>query len=390
MRIPKVAVIDTGINPNWVPAEVSFDNYDIVNKGLVKAVSHDPEPSYPHATYCYITFREQVDVPYHLISINTFDENTNTNTFNKIIIALEWCAQNSIDLVLMSLGTKNYTLFPKVAKAINALPNTIVVAACCNSNTITYPACLPNVIGVRHCDVAELSDGFAYITDAYDNIDVLTCVPNASNSIAVPTIAAHICRYIAEGAEGIDAIRQKLKENAVPECSLKNMRFYKDLLKNWSKIEIPIISLPESIPGGADKVKELMQAYVQTGYKAVCLSNIWNTSSQDFIFGLSLGDRLRFHFEHMTYEDEESSRISTEAALPDLIELYYNYTAPNILFLHMDQDVALELPVHVRPNILIGEDWIEAEVVHLQEKIGELILELVSDDFVSDDVDIAC
>jgi len=279
----------------------------------------------------------------------------------------------------MSLGTRNFQEFPKISSAINAMPNTIIVAACNNNNTITYPACLTNVIGVRHCDLPNLSEKFAYLPNAYDNIDVLTCVPDGSNSMAAPVIAAHICNYLSDGIKGIDAIRQKLKENAIQDNSFADYNFYRSLLNNWRRINVPIISLPEHIPGGINKVKELMESYINEGFKAACLSNEWDTSAEHYVFNLSLQN------EYLQSRPLQSMDVPhKDIPLPDLIELYYNYTDPTILFLHMDQNKAEKLPPSVSPNIFIGEDWIKADVQSLYDKIAELLNELFSNDKITD------
>lgn len=93
--------------------------------------------------------------------------------------ALNWCAEREIDVIHMSIGTQQYQDFPSVNEAVSHLTKcfpSIIIAACNNENTLTLPACLSNVIGVRHCSKHNLQGAFAYNSSTYDQIEVMTCV----------------------------------------------------------------------------------------------------------------------------------------------------------------------------------------------------------------------
>jgi len=332
MKIPRLAIIDDGLHLSCIPKNQSVEFFtadrDIIRQG---GVSDD---DFSHGTICYNVFRSFVKVPYHLISIKVLNSETGTGTKNSLLSALQWCSHQNIDLIHMSMGTRQYLDFAPIIDAVKILTETIIVAACNNYNTITFPACLPNVIGVRHCNVKKLKGKFVYVDAPYDQIELMTYTENVSNSIAAPVISAQVCGYLAHGYTDLEIIRQKLKEDSIQDTSFLSYDFYKNLLIEWETVQVPVIVLPEDTPETIAKLRTLISTFVQDGYRAVALSSTQETNILDYIF-------------HLGWKGKP-------IALSNIIELYYNFTLPDILFLHIPLRDALDLPKNMQPDIIIG------------------------------------
>lgn len=269
MKIIKIVFIDDGINECYVPETQKFESY-IVYENSVRpekvSTSH-----FGHANLCYRIFHDHVRVPYHLISIKILDAPGGKGNKYALTAALNWCADREIDIIHMSVGTQQYQDFPIVNEAVSRLTrcsHTIIIAACNNANTLTLPACLSNVIGVRHCSNQDLQGAFAYNSSSYDQIEVITCVDDllvshggdeiikhGTNSIAVPYIAAHICNYIVQGLHHINEIRTALKNNATTKSSFFSRTFYRSLIKR-EELYIPIIALADYSRSSMMKLKK--------------------------------------------------------------------------------------------------------------------------------------
>jgi hypothetical protein len=260
-----------------------------------------------HADIVYKAFCNSVRVPFRPVSIKVMND-TGTGYHKDFVQALGQCAAQKIDIINLSIGTQQYTDFAAIATAVNSLPNTVIIAACCNENRLTFPACLPRVIGVR-CDFGKkMSKGFAYLSRPYDNIEVIVGGASA-NSIAAPLVSAQVCEYIAQGCTGEQEIRKRLREDAVP--FEPDYDYYASIVKPWEPIEVPVLAMQSGMSVPVHLLREL----VDDGYRPIFLSTTEETDCQNFIFQLN--------------------RIGKEKAdTAALVNLYYNFTRPDIIFIH--------------------------------------------------------
>ena len=360
MKIPTIAIIDDGIDPSHLsksqPCNFFIAGLDDVQPDEKPSVSYTDFTS--HATACYKILKENTNAAHQLISIKVLKPETGTGTKKTLINALKWCANHGgIDIIHMSMGTSQYLDFSSITKAIKVLHNSVIIAACSNKNTLTLPACLPQVIGVRHCDVKKLQNKFTYNPTPYDGIELMTHTENASNSLAAPVVTARVCEYISQGVEGTDAIRKRLMEDSVQYTP--DFQLYKGLLPFWENFAIPVITIPDHIPGGVDKLKALITAFIQDGYRAVGLTLSQKTSIEDCIFKLS-------------WQNENISLLG-------LIELYYNFTWPDIIFLHMGFQKISTLPEKMQADIIIGQQTDRTstcECLDINESAENLLIQI--------------
>lgn len=144
-------------------------------------------------------------------SIKVLDNNGG-GTLQALIKGVELCLEMNVDIIHMSIGTirfyKTAKLFKLLEKA--AEKKICVIAAQSNSMLYTIPACLKEVIGVRHSDECLPEDYIIQINN-WDGVDILTSsrhhitIKNEgekillpSNSFATPYITSLIANIISE------------------------------------------------------------------------------------------------------------------------------------------------------------------------------------------------
>lgn len=202
----KIAVIDNGID------EARF-NIDIGNKvyvnGIGKCVTDDKDMStvnFTHGTICAQIIDENA-VDATLYSVRILDEG-GKGLINSLAPALEWCYQNGIRLVNLSLGTTHFHDKSIICQIINryAYKGLIIVAATSNSGYTTYPASFSNVVSVemgevlRFAELAQKEKGVdlsAPIKQEIISEETPFIVPQ-SNSYATPYVTAMIANILRE------------------------------------------------------------------------------------------------------------------------------------------------------------------------------------------------
>jgi len=340
----KIAFIDDGVNPAFIPENVIFENYIADEFGVYK---DEPVTNISHGTLCYQVFINYIKTEYHLISIKVINSETFRGNHKSMVSALKWCKNQNIDLVNMSVGTRQFSDFAHIGEVIDDLVDTIIVAACNNDNDVTFPACMPNVIGVRHVDFDILNGNFAYLNNPFDGVNVLTCVKDIpisygshgvfftsrTNSLATPVITAKIFNYMVDGLYGLESIKNRLKEESIRDSAFFSYDFYKNILRNWIDITVPIIFISNSNCFEIDMLRELLKIFSDNGYRAIALSNKIETSITDSLFFLQ-------PFE--------------KKPLSDVIELYYNFSKSDILFIHHDDTAIPSLSEKLQPDFFLS------------------------------------
>ena len=341
----KVAFIDDGINPEFIPSHIPFDNYTADETGVHLS---KPVDNVSHGTMCCQIFNNNTNTPYHLTSIQVLDNTTGTGSHKALVTALNWCATQDFDLINMSMGTRQYLDFAPIAAAVGSITKSIIVAACSNNNELTFPACLPSVIGVRHCNQEELIGNFAYLHNPYDQIEVATCVRDepvslgenhiekmsGANSFATPLITARVCDYIGRGYKTMAAVRKQLEQDSIKNTSFITYEFYKNRTLNWEECAVPIVAIPDTAPEANHKLQALLDVFIQDGYRAIALSDTTETNATNFIYNLNRHGQGK-------------------VSLPELIELYYNFTLPDILFLQMPMGNFAMLPANMQADVVV-------------------------------------
>lgn len=374
----KVAFIDDGICEAFVDDGTVFESYMVVDGSVLECKHRKDMPT--HGTTCYKVFKDRVSSRYELTSIKILDSEFWNSNVDSLVLALEWCNQNSIKLINLSLGTKLFFDIDKLIPVINdlAVSGVIIVCACNNSNTVTFPACFENVIGVRHDTEEMYKTNYLYLLDPYDKIDIIAyseskhlphyesycggdmnntinrditgnCnrfdITNVSrslssspcNSNSAPLITAVICNLIADGIGDLKDIRNELERTSLNREELYTYEFCKDKLRHWKKIDVPIIIYDCEQETGQSKefVLELLGKFKADGYQAVCFTDLFETDIVSHLFNI-------------TYWKTVSLR--------DNIDLYFNFTDADVIVMLLGKSRMDEILGIAQPDVIITEN----------------------------------
>jgi subtilisin family serine protease len=147
----RVAVIDSGVNPQHPHIGPIAGGISILHGGEIGA---DYLDLLGHGTAVMAAIQEKVipgkSAEADYFAVRLFDRALRTSAAN-LLRALDWCVENRMDVVNLSLGTTNPAhaeSFRKVA-ARAAQVGTLLVAAFDAGGQPCYPGCLPGVVGVK-------------------------------------------------------------------------------------------------------------------------------------------------------------------------------------------------------------------------------------------------
>lgn len=217
--IVKVAVIDNGIDASQMNIEIA-DKIFVDSAG--RCITDDKDMSgvsFTHGTLCAYIIQKNV-INAELYSVRILDESGN-GLINSISPALEWCYQNGIRLVNLSLGTTHFRDKNKMREIINHYVHKgmFIVAATSNSGYTTYPASFSNVISVEaggDFSFTESSqkekgvDFMAPVKQIY-SLEKLSFKIPPSNSYATSYVTAIIVNILQEKPSvGLTTIRDTL------------------------------------------------------------------------------------------------------------------------------------------------------------------------------------
>lgn len=185
-----------------------------------------------HGCICYqILYENSVEIEYSLHCIKVIEDKESKGDIKKLMIALEWCLQNKIQIISLSIGTRSSLdgelLKPVLWKLYEM--GVIVIAAFNNQNTLTYPAAFDFVIGVCIDNKSILPlNSFIYLEKNENNIDIIAQYNikdlerrmgiqiGEYNSYVVPFIVSEILKIKAAGNYvSSKNIREYLKEYSV-------------------------------------------------------------------------------------------------------------------------------------------------------------------------------
>jgi subtilisin family serine protease len=186
----KIAIIDSGIHPGHPHVGKIAGSVEITAAG----VSNDGIDRLGHGTAVAGAIRDKAPNA-ELYAVKVFDGRLRAS-IGVILRALEWCKEQGMDVVNLSLGTEN----PGHKQAfVEAIGNLLVVSA-----AGVLPGSLPEVIGVApdaDCprDVFRYHDGMFYASPYPRRIPG---VPVENNLHGVSFAVANMTGLVAQGLEG--------------------------------------------------------------------------------------------------------------------------------------------------------------------------------------------
>ncbi|MCT4508890.1 MAG: S8 family serine peptidase [Tepidibacter sp.] len=257
-----IAIIDDGINEKIFCTDIN-KKIEIRDR-LVYEDNNLYGHTITHGTLCAGVINKYSDN----ININSIKIlNDNRGDINSLVEALEWCINNDIRVVNISLGT--YYLVDEVILKyiINKCyrKNVIIVAASDNHDYLTFPASFGNVIGVKGKSSNLLrKNKYSFFYNLIDGIDILAYSTHELidlknrriicpdfNSFAVPYITALVANILYKETHlTFNQIKNKLFLNSVknidkieniiryktPNCMENVLIYYVDCKKNTNSI----------------------------------------------------------------------------------------------------------------------------------------------------------
>ncbi|MFQ9516231.1 MAG: S8 family serine peptidase [Eubacterium sp.] len=210
----KVAIIDSGIQDKF--KQYIKKSY-IVNKNQITR-SDEKYVANMHGSVCAYILKKYCN-DCEIINLNILNENEQSDIFS-LKNALQWCIENDIKVVSLSVGSSYFEDKEELKNIISEMQSNhiYIVAAANNHNSITFPASLDGVIGVK-CDLSStLKEGEIFV-DKRDlrNIEITVGTLKSiadlekfelgyNNSYVVPYIAAEVCNAINENKNVWDYI----------------------------------------------------------------------------------------------------------------------------------------------------------------------------------------
>ena len=206
-----VAIIDDGLDTRYV-GKLAFDL--VAELHGEKAVLHERKecnPGFTHGTFCAVILALYAkEACFGCLKV--INETTGRADARLVAAAIDWCTDNGIRLIEMSIGAAQPGAWERVrfAAARFARAGGVLVAAANNQEVFSVPACLPSAIGVV-CDKELEGDAVALLPPAafspylrasgiHRNIKIqLDFRYYPSNSYAAPAAAAHAYRLLEQG-----------------------------------------------------------------------------------------------------------------------------------------------------------------------------------------------
>ena len=225
----RIAIVDSGIDASHSGVGDVVGSVHIQIEGEVVFLD-DHADCAGHGTACAGIIRKKAPNA-ALYSVRIFDESLIASG-RVLIAAIQWCIDNEMDVVNLSLGTTDVmfkeSLQKVCRKAIDA--GVILVAAESNDGSESYPAVFPEVIGVTGGAIYEV-DGFYYRKDQH-----IECVARGDEQRVCWLNGKHIMTggnsFAAPHITGI--VAHLLEQH--PKCSVQDIRL---LLQETALSEIP-------------------------------------------------------------------------------------------------------------------------------------------------------
>lgn len=273
----KIAIIDESIN-EYSLTNINIKSY-VVTEDLEVCKSKLDTSINKHAYICTKIIADTAsNNEYHCIKIL---DNFKKAEISKMRIALEWCLKNEMEIINLSIGSSyslDYeALIPVIRMLVNN--NTPIISACNNNNTLTIPASIKGVIGVR-CDPFDMLLPGSYIYDENNICGIDLTVGSLEsqppyrhlnlkkyNSFAAPFITGVVSNIMHSGIVGLENIKYVLQENS----SLERYNYIHECnaIKNWIQ-EFP---LTIEISNSSEIIIELTNQMRCLGYNAICITD---------------------------------------------------------------------------------------------------------------------
>jgi hypothetical protein len=233
----RIGLIDSGININYPP----ITQKDCIINGW-KGVYNDFNDSLGHGTQCAHLILKTAEFIPEIYNIKVFDKTLKTSTKN-ILDALQWCIENDIQLINLSLSIPDINYYYEFKHICDEAfeKGIIIVSSADNIGRPCLPAYLNNVFGVGTAGIENDFD--FYCTDSTIQLYAKGVAPNLNISMSATSFAtARITGRIATVMQQHSGMNFNQLKN---ELLSKSLPFNKEkiLIKN-EKIDLGKYTIP--------------------------------------------------------------------------------------------------------------------------------------------------
>lgn len=240
----RIAIIDNGINEQFLKKKLEKSIFVDGSGNCVFDTKNKSKQKFQHGTNC-ARIIEKNFTDCCLTSIRILDDE-GRGGIDSLEPALEWCYENRVILVNLSLGTTHFSDKNNIRKMVNKYANRgmIIIAASANSGFTSYPASFSNVIGVvegkklRTNRILNLQQGIDFEAPCnYEVENEYGCFPLVkSNSYAAPYITALAGKIILENENTtICDMKRKIYNKLCVEKEEYNISYISDwVTSSWS------------------------------------------------------------------------------------------------------------------------------------------------------------
>lgn len=245
-----MAVLDDGVHPQACPLAGSFLIDDDLRVTALKKADVSP---CSHGSMCACIVGRYTGLDdVQVFSIQILQGDTWRGNIGRLLEAFKLCVSLDIRLIHLSVGTYVYEDFAKLEKAVSQLLDShrLLVAAAGNRGTVTYPAYLPGVIGVK-CHPGLVDNEYVYCYDPFTRIHFQASARHrlmiegqemetpVSNSYAAPLVTAKALSYLKGNPElERDEILRMLTGAAGSGKMLGDCG-----IRDYPPVEIPVVLL---------------------------------------------------------------------------------------------------------------------------------------------------
>lgn len=283
-----IAVIDDGVNEKFFPCIHLLQSFEITKDLQIRKSNHNCAVKISHGTLCAAIICKFAPNA-NIISIKITNSDTMKSTKRQLFKAFEWCEENHIKLINLSMGTADSREFSDIRQEVNRLfsKGIIIVSAYNNLNIYTYPASLPNVIGVFHgscnleknhlyyCDKNPNAGEHCFavnadyaVTDCYGN----TIHTGYSNSFAAPFVTSAVYKLLEHKSNASSVLTELQRESLQLSAPFQDYCVkHRDLCNN---IETPIIAICYSDNNSLNNmIKIMLQLFKKDGYSPLAFTD---------------------------------------------------------------------------------------------------------------------
>ena len=211
----RVAIIDDGIY-RCQETQVfvrEFLEFDFEKKCFRPQYSHIER--FSHGTCCAMILQKYC-TEVEVVSLKILCQKNLYGSIEGLLAALNWCKNNDINIISLSLGTTSVCDFKPIQKIIDELieDKILVVAAVCNEFCFTMPAVLAHVVGVASIKRSEYHEqelAFLGINVQANAVHEITIEKESyitpdCNSYATPYVVANLLLGLIDLGKGISYV----------------------------------------------------------------------------------------------------------------------------------------------------------------------------------------